>query len=800
MTPPLDPSASTVASLFASAALGEQDQLTPWPGLARLVALLHQAAAGDPALRAALEAVTAAPEDPVEVAALARAVAADTGSDRRLWAELVGLLDQTHQDPTAGTLVSQIAGHAQVGKLVTIGRAGDIHVHLPAPPVLTTLERLRRGEADVSVANLPPRNLAFTGREHELGMLAERLVAGTAAAVVQPQAVHGLGGVGKTHLVLEYAHRHLDHYCVIWWVHAEEPLAIPGQLVDLASRLGILAAADQAQAVQALWDELRHLDRWLLVLDNVEDPEGIRAYWPPSNGHTLATSRNPAWSDLAAAVPLDVPPRAEAVAFLHRRSGVDAQAAAPLAEALGDLPLALEQAAAYLEETATRADEYLDLLGEHAHDLLDEGRPVSEQTIATTWTVSLQRLREQAPSAEDLLVLCAFLAADGIPRALLTGHPEKLPERLAAIARKPIAYQRSIRALRRYALVKASGDELSVHRMVQVVVRAALGADRLPSWVATALTLVHAAFPTDPTNSATWSSCERLLPHALAVTGHAEAASLGSETTVELLNRAALYLWERADHQQARGLLEHALAAWEARLGADHPDTAATLDHLGLVLHDQGDLTAAQSAHERALRIRERRQGRDHPDTGRSLNNLARVLRDLGELDQARALLERALVVFEACYGTNHRDTTWTMHNLGLVLHDQGDLTTARAYHEDALAIREALLGPDDLDIAWGLNHLARVVRDLGDRDQARQLLERALTIDNSRNPNHPNTARSLNDLANILADQGDPGRARDLLNRALAIRRASLGPDHPDTLQSWQDLAAVMAALENGD
>lgn len=801
MTAPLDPLAVTTASLLAGASLAEEGRLPAlagWPGLAVLVARVHQAAFDDPALHTSLAEMSLAPTDPARMTSLANAIAARMGGDAGLQAELQRLLDQAQQHPTAGGLVTQVAGQAQVGTMVTVGEAGDFHFHLPAAPALTTLERLRRGEVGVSVANLPPRNLAFTGRQHELATLGERLAAGTAAAVVQPQAVHGLGGVGKTHLVLEYAHRHLDHYCVIWWVHAEEPLAIPGQLVDLASRLGIPAAADQAQAVQALWDELRHLDRWLLVLDNVEDPEDVRPYWPPGNGHTLATSRNPAWSDLAAAVPLDVPPRAEAVAFLHRRSGVDAQAAATLAEALGDLPLALEQAAAYLEETATGAGEYLDLFGEHAHDLLDEGRPATEQTIATTWTVSLQRLREQAPSAEDLLVLCAFLAADAIPRALLTGHPERLPERLATIACDAIAYQRSIRALRRYALVKASGDELSVHRLVQVVVRAELGADRLRSWVATALTLVHAAFPADPTHSATWSSCERLLPHALAVTGHAEAAGLGPETTVQLLNRAALYLWERADHQQARGLLEHALTASEARLGADHPDTAATLNHLGLVLHDQGDLAAARSAHERALRIRERRPGRDHPDTGLSLNNLARVLRDLGELDQARALLERALVVFEACYGTNHRDTTWTMHNLGLVLHDQGDLATARAYHERALAIREALLGPDDLDIAWGLNHLARVVRDLGDRDLARQLLERALTIDNSRNPNHPNTARSLNDLANILAGQGDLERARELLGRALAIRKARLGPDHPDTQQGWRDLAAVVAALEN--
>jgi tetratricopeptide (TPR) repeat protein len=461
--------------------------------------------------------------------------------------------------------------------------------------------------------------------------------------------------------------------------------------------------------------------------------------------------------------------------------------------------LALEQAAAYLDETGIDTSEYLNVLATHAQELFAAGRPTTtEQTIATTWTLSLQRLREHAPAAEDLLTLCAFLAAEDIPRNLPAEHPDVLPERLAAAVASPTAYQQTIGQLRRYALVKTTGDALSVHRLVQLVVRNQLDPDQLQAWMSTALRIVDAAFPADPTASASWPSCGRLLSHALAVIDHAEAAGADPETTVRLLNRAALYLWERADLDQARALLKHALSVWEARLGADHPDTAATLENLGLVLHEQGDLVAARSCHERALRMRERRPGPNHPDTGRGLNNLARVLRDLHNLDQARDLLERALVIFEEWHGPDHRDTTWTMHNLGLVLHDQGDLATAHALHERALRIREALPHPDDLDIAWSLNHLARVVRDLGDRDQARQLLERALTIDNARNPNHPNTARSLNDLANILAGQGDRGHARSLLERALAIRETRLGPDHPDTMRSREDLEAVVAALEN--
>ena len=700
---PLDRTAATAASLLA----GKTRQRLP--GLAEVEGLVEQAAASDPDVQATIGELTSQPDDPSRVTTLTHLLGALAARDPSIGAALERLADQATREPVTRELAVTIADQAQVGKVVTIGQADTVQIHaapeLPAT-VLGHLHRVARREP--LVANLPPRNLVFTGRQDLLDQLQASLSPGQATAVVQPQAVHGLGGVGKTQLALEYAHRHRGDFDLIWWITAEQPAVIPGQLVALARRLGIPEAPQQAETVQLLWDELRQRDRWLLVFDNVEDAADVRPWWPPDSGRVLVTSRSPTWTGLTAVIPLDVLPRAEAVAFLQRRLGSNDPALAALAVGLGHLPLALEQAAAYLDETAIDIGDYLGLLATHAGELFAAGRPTTtEQTIATTWTLALQRLREQAPAAEDLLTLCAFLAAEDIPRSLPAGHRDLLPERLAAAVASSPAYQQAVGQLRRYALVKTNGDALSVHRLVQLVVRDQLDPDQLQAWMSTALSLVHTAFPADPTDSATWPSCARLLSHALAVIDHAEAAGANPETTVRLLNRAALYLWERADHDQARALLERALTAWEARLGADHPDTAATLNSLGLVFHDQGDLVAARTYHERALRIREIRPGPDDPDTGRSLNNLANVLRDLGDLDQARDLLERALVVFEARYTADHRDTTWTMHNLGLVLHDQGDLATARAYHERALAIREALLGPDDLDIAWGLDHFA---------------------------------------------------------------------------------------------
>jgi hypothetical protein len=225
---------------------------------------------------------------------------------------------------------------------------------LPVPAPIAPAAVVHWPTPDRTISNLPPRNPLFTGRDDLLARLFQDLTAGGTAVVVQAKTLHGLGGVGKTHLALEYAYRHAADYDLVWWITADQPAAIPGQLVALARRLGIPEAAEQAETVAALLDELRHHARWLVIFDNAEDPTDLRPYWPPGgSGHVLVTSRNPSWGGLSATVPVEVLARAKAVEFLQRRAGLDDQAADALADALGDLPLALEQAAAYLEETGT---------------------------------------------------------------------------------------------------------------------------------------------------------------------------------------------------------------------------------------------------------------------------------------------------------------------------------------------------------------------------------------------------------------------------------------------------------------
>jgi tetratricopeptide (TPR) repeat protein len=683
----------------------------------------------------------------------------------------------------------------------------------PAGPLAPTLGgEVRWPTPDHPISNLAARNPLFTGREELLDALTRDLSVDRTAAVVQAKAIHGLGGIGKTQLVLEYAYRHADDYDLVWWVTAEKPATVPDQLVALARRLNMPEAAEEAETINILMDELRQHGRWLLIFDNAEHPQDLRAYWPSGDrGHVLVTSRNPAWGGLASTVEVDELSRGEAVTFLRRRLGRDDPALDRLADALGCLPLALEQAAAYLEETATTVNAYLDLLATRAGELFQRGRPATtEQTVATVWSVSVERLRTRTPAAEDLLCLCAYLAADDIPQSLPADHPDVLPERLATTVRDPLGYQRAIAGLLGYSLIKISeeGQRISLHRLVQAVTRQQLGTEQQRLWATAALRILRVAFPDRRGDPQAWPTYARLLPHALAVTSHAEALDIERESTIWLLRQAAIYLWRRADYSQARSLHEHILAILESRQDADPLEKARTLSDLANVLYDQRERDSARSLHERALAIYEEHRGPDHLDTAHSLTALAGVLRTDGTseaLARARSLQERALVIFEARPdGHDRPDTARGLNNLGLILRAQFDLKSARAAHERALAIRETSLGRDHPETADSLSNLALVLTDLvlTDQDHSAEALalhKRALaTREASLGPNHPLTARSLHNVANLLREQGDPTTARRLLERALGIREVALGPKHPHTARSLHSLANLLR--EQGD
>jgi tetratricopeptide (TPR) repeat protein len=517
--------------------------------------------------------------------------------------------------------------------------------------------------------------------------LAAALEQGETVAVTQ--ALQGGGGVGKTALATEYAYRQRTRFDTVWWVRAEEPTTLVGDYTDLAIALGLVASSEADQQVAALavrrW--LEDHDRWLLIVDNAEAPDASTGLVVPLDtvvgllpqvvhGQVLVTSRDTDWEQYATLAELEVFTDQEAVTFLLARSGSsDEPAAAAVAELLGWLPLALEQAGAYVRETRIALSAYLDRLREFPTLTMAKGRPRDRDpadTVATTWQVSIERI-QPVPGAKPLLEVFAFLGPEEIPRQLFAQQLDSSPEELAVLAVDPFALDAAVAAAHRYGLVKANEHALVMHRLLQQVIRDSLDLDQQHDRAATALRLVRAASPDEHTNLDAWPTYAQLVAHVLTVTGHAETLAIDPESTAWLLNETGLYLWQRADHQQARRLLERALALDEARQGPDHPTTTLSLNNLANVLRAQGDLDGARRLSERALAIREARLGPDHPTTATSLNNLALVLRARGDLDGARRLFERALAIYEVRLGPDHPDTVRTRQRLAALVTEPED-------------------------------------------------------------------------------------------------------------------------------
>ena len=647
------------------------------------------------------------------------------------------------------------------------------------------------------------RNPNFTGRENMLEGLRKALMSGQRAALTQ--AIHGLGGVGKTQLAVEYAYRNMGYYDVVWWVRSEEPATLSADYAGLATELGLpeREAKEQEVMVQAARRWLERNPRWLLVFDNARKSEEVQPYLPQGgSGHVIITSRNPNWRGVGSTLHVEEMDMPKAVEFLLKRTGQrDEEAANALAEELGRLPLALEQAGAYMDVTGTSLRDYLRLFRLRRQDLwAEEGRLLGDkETVTTTWSLSIENVEKEVLEAVDLLRLCAYLAPDDIPKALLSIGKEHIPEPLSGTVVDTLKMNRAIESLRWYSLVEVDVDkqELSVHRLVQAVVRDGLTEDERKVWAGAAVSLLNWVFPDNSDDVRTWSECARLLPHALVATDHAEGLKASPEQTARLLNKVGMYLHGRAQFAESTIVLERALAISEAAYGPDHPTVATYLSNLGNMMRDMGDLQGARQHFERALAIDEAAYGPNHPTVATYLSNLGNMMRDMGDLQGARQHFERALAISEAAYGPNHPTVATDINNLGSVMRDMGDLQGARQHFERALAISEAAYGPDHPTIATYFNNLGSVMRDMGDLQGARQYFERALAIDEAAYGfNHPAAATDINNLGLVFQELGDFTTARQYFERALAIDEAAYGSDHPRIGIRLNNLAGVLKSL----
>ena len=678
------------------------------------------------------------------------------------------------------------------------------------------------------VWKVPPRNPNFTGRVEDLAALAAALASGSTVTV---QSVRGMGGVGKTQLATEFAYAHAGDYDLVYWIAAEEPATIPDQFTALAQQLGLDPVPDPEILQGQVHDRLRSVPGWLLVFDNADAVDDIRSWLPGGPlppgipGHVIVTTRRGGFAALGQVMGLDVIDLPSAVTLLRTRlPDLGGDVGEEIARELGQLPLALEQAAAYLDRSAMPPQDYLGLLRQRPAEFYARGQVSGRHdTIATLLDINLERMSREDPAAAVLLEMCAYLAPEPIPLDLFSLHADLLPEPLSSAAADQLAFNEVIGTLVDYSLAKRTQAGLQLHRLVQDAIRArrngsARSSQRHnlrtpptshePTWQAgrpleVVLALLRADAPGQVLEApADWPRWTVLLPHVLTAVGYLDysvgkhdAAVMGAASW--LLDRAGTYLRVHARPADVKPLLERALAIAEAAYGSDHPEVAAAVNNLALTLEDLGQPEAARPLQERALAIAEAAYGPDHPALASHLNNLALTLRTLGQPEAARPLTERALAIDEAAYGPDHPAVATRLNNLAAILGDLGRPEEARPLQERALAIDQAAYGPDHPAAADDLSNLAQLLQDLGQPEAARPLQERALAITEAgHGPDHPAVASHLNNLAAILGDLGRPEEARPLQERALAITQAAYGPDHPAVATRLNNLAAILGDL----
>jgi hypothetical protein len=667
--------------------------------------------------------------------------------------------------------------------------------------------------------NVPQRNKNFTGRQDLLRELEQR--AGTlggsrvtaivpqAVSIVPqalygvPQALYGLGGVGKTQLAIEYAYRYADRYQVVWWIPADQIALIRSTIAALAPRLGLtdILPGRVEDSVAAVLDALRRgkpFDRWLLIFDNADQPELIRELMPPGPGHVIVTSRNRGWDRLVDALEVDVFTRAESLGYLQRRvKGITPDDAERLAVELGDLPLALDQAAALLTETVMTVDTYLRLLADESGRILGENPTPSDYPlpVAAAWSLSVARLQQQTPFAMELLQRCAFFGPAPIALDLLDRGRYVLGPPLQDTLRDPILMSRAIRALGRYSLVRIDNlrRTLEVHRIIQRLIRNELGAEEQFSMRHEAHLLLAASDPGDPDDIENWPKYADLLAHV----GPADVVSCRTDFVRRLSRNIVRYLYISGNYESALSSADKALERWTADSGPDNQDVLVMARLKAQVLRAVGRYHEAYELADKTFAKMRVVLGDDHEETLILMNGLCVDRRARGDFKGSLELTKESLERHKAVFGIDHPRTFAAMNNHAEDLELNSQYAAAMEVNEELY--REKLVfyrSTDDPLVLLTLNALARVKREEGYFLEACEMARRAyqgykdLVLQHRIPEGHPWVIQQEVDFSTALRAAGTDPESLELAQGAYDRYRRTFGPQHAATLAAAFNLA----------
>ncbi len=655
----------------------------------------------------------------------------------------------------------------------------------------------------------------FKGRDDELDHLEKALGlqgGGRAAITSKPGALHGLGGVGKTQLAIEFGLAHEDDFSALLFVDGDSMASLRSGLARLANVMHLALpddAVDDVKVAGAL-DWLGEHQGWYLVIDNVDDEEVAKAVdgliGQLTTGSLVVTSRLSRWQRLFTPLELGVLPPDAAVDFLLERTrggranGDDDRAqAAALAEDLDHLALALEQAGAYIAERYMGFSEYRRLWRESFEVLnrwylvQDKGPHDYDRSVEVTWLTSFYALSD---AGRRLLEQTSWLAPEPIPAFLCDQERDGAPDRdgLENLLRYSLANRTQLSDGGRGRI-----PAFSIHRLVQEVARRRQ-AGKPPPALLSALEWVGAAFEADPQDVRNWSKLDPLAPHIAALTTHADAAGI-AQPTATLMNQLGLLWREKARLEEAEPFFRRALAIEEASYGKDDPTVSACLNNLAGLLRAKNRLEEAEPLYRRALAIDEASYHKNHPEVATSLNNLAGLLRVTSRVKEAEPLYRRALAITETSFGKDHPIVATCINNLAGLLEDTNRLEEAERLYRRALAIDETNYGEDHPRVANRLNNLAGVLEETDRVKEGEPLYRRALAItEASYGKEHPIVSICLNNLAELLRAVDRLKEAEPLYRRALAITEASYGKDHPEVATRFNNLAGLLFAANRLD
>lgn len=675
---------------------------------------------------------------------------------------------------------------------------------------------------------------------------------------LQAYAVSGLGGSGKTQTALEYAYRYRSEYQTILWAQAETRELLYSDLVSIAQALDLLEKGEKEQRrimeVVKRWFATH--SGWLLILDNIEDLSLIEEILPlDCQGHLLLTTRVQS-TGVVQRLDLELMEPEEGALFLLRRAKLlDLDAAlhtsAYVSEAiaiyqlLAGLPLALDQAGAYMEETGCSPADYLQRyqIG-RARLLARRGLLGGEhpESVQATFALSFEKAEQANPAAAGILRLCAFLAPDAIPEEMIMQGVSELDAPLQALTPDVLALDEALGTLRKYSLLRRDPETrvLTVHRLVQAVVRDRMAQEEQHQWAQCMVRVVNRTFPNVETTP--WSLCSRFLPHAHWAAQLIQQEQILSLHAAQLLDHLGVYLnlrarlqeaeilyrrahtmrgqlvgpehieiatsfyklgdfyTDQAKYAQAEPLLQQALTLWEEKLGPDASEIAQTLDSLGKLYYYQGRFAQAESSLRRAVRLREKHlAGADKPLLANTVHTLALVYKALGKLIQAESAFQRAWDIWEQQLGTDNPYTAIGMIDLASLYIDLNKDEQAETLLYQALSIQENLLGRENLDVARSLLHLARLYQKQNQVEQAESYYQQALDIrEHILGPDSPLVSYCLHNLAELSMRQGRLSEAESLYLRALAIREQHLGPEHHYTRETQKSYAFLKKCMKD--